>query len=91
MLRSEAERANSYMERIQRIFDEHLDMFEKLIEDENEDSDEVLKSMVLAEYNFEGLASLYELSPGEFCEYVEKTMAMEDIDVWLDLIMKDPG
>jgi hypothetical protein len=46
--------------------------------------------MVLAEYNFSGLAALYELSPVEFCEYVEKTMAMDDVDVWLDLLMKDP-
>lgn len=84
------ETADRYMERIRRILDEHLDMFEKLMDDESVDADEVLKSMVLAEYNFEGLAALYELSPGEFCEYVGKAMAMDDIDIWLDLLMAEP-
>lgn len=85
------ERADAYMERIQRIYNEHLDMLEKLTEEDEADDDEIVKSMVLAEYNFSGLAALYELSPVEFCEYVEKTMAMDDIDVWLDLLMKDPS
>lgn len=85
-----SEKADLYMERIRKILDEHLDMFEKLMEDESVDSDEVLKSMVLAEYNFEGLAALYELSPGEFCEHVAKSMAMDDIDIWLDLLIAEP-
>lgn len=84
------ETADRYMERIRKILDEHLDMFEQLMDDESVDADEVLKSMVLAEYNFERLAALYELSPGEFCERVAKSMAMDDIDIWLDLLMAEP-
>lgn len=83
-----AERANEYMERIHRIYDEHMDMLEKLLEDDEDEADEVVKSMVLAEYNFSGLAAMYDLSPVEFCEYVEKAMALDDVDIWLDLLIK---
>ena len=82
------ERADEYMERIQRVYDEHMDMLEKLLEDDEDEADEVVKSMVLAEYNFSGLAAMYDLSPVEFCEYVEKAMAMDDVDIWLDLLIK---
>ena len=89
------ERADEYMERIQCVYDAHMDMLEKMLGDENEmidvNPDDIVRDMVLAEYNFEKLAALYELAPGEFCEYTEKSMAMEDVDIWLDLIMKDPG
>lgn len=82
------ERADEYMERIQRVYDEHMDMLEKLLEDDEDEADEVVKSMVLAEYNFSGLAAMYDLSPVEFCEYVEKAMALDDVDIWLDLLIK---
>lgn len=85
------EQADEYMERIQRIYDEHLDMMEKMIEEEDAESDELVKTMVLAEYNLEGLEALYELSPGEFCEYCETAMAMEDVDIWLDLLLREAG
>ena len=82
------ERADEYMERIHRIYDEHMDMLEKLLEDDEDEADEVVKSMVLAEYNFSGLAAMFDLSPVEFCDYVEKAMALDDVDIWLDLLIK---
>lgn len=82
------ERVDEYMARIQRVFDEHMDMLEKMMEDESIDEDEIVHDMVLAEYNFEQLSILYELSPDDFCEAVGDTMEMEDIDIWLDLLMK---
>lgn len=88
------ERADEYMERIQRLYDAHMDMLEKMLGDEEEEidvnPDDIVRDMVLAEYNFDQLSALYELAPAEFCETVEKTMAMEDIDIWLDLLMKEP-
>ena len=87
-----AERADEYMERIQRIYDEHMDMLDGMLGGESGVSDdEIVKDMVLAEYNFEQLAQLYELDPGEFCESVSNHMMMEDIDIWLDLLMKEPN
>ena len=75
---------------IQRIYDEHMDMLEKMMDDTSIDEDEVVRDMVLAEYNFDQLAQLYELAPSEFCEAVEGVMAMEDIDIWIELLMKEP-
>lgn len=86
---STAERADGYMDRIQRIYDEHMDMLEKMLEDESVNEDEVVRDMVLAEYNMERLSALYELSPAEFCEEVGVCMEQEDIDIWLDLIMRE--
>ena len=82
------ERVDEYMTRIQRVFDEHMDMLEKMMEDESIDEDEIVHDMVLAEYNFEQLSILYELLPADFCEAVGDTMEMEDIDIWLDLLTK---
>lgn len=91
MPKTTAERADEYMNRIQRIYDEHMDMLDRLLGDDSDVSeDEVVRDMVLAEYNFDQLAQLYELDPGEFCGSVESAMAMEDIDIWLDLLMKEP-
>lgn len=85
------ERADGYMERIQRVYDEHMDMLEKMLDDDGDVShDEVVRDMVLAEYNFDQLAALYELDSGAFLEAVEKICIYEDIDIWLDLIMKEP-
>ena len=88
-MKTTPERADEYMERIQRVYDEHMDMLENLLEDDEDEADEVVKSMVLAEYNFSRLAAMYDLSPAEFCEYVEKAMALDDIDVWLDILMRE--
>ena len=84
-----AERADGYMDRIQRIYDEHMDMLEKMLENESVNEDEVVRDMVLAEYNMEQLSALYELAPAEFCEEVGG-MEQDDIDIWLDLIMREP-
>lgn len=85
------ERADGYMERIQRVYDEHMDMLEKMLDDDGDVSpDEVVRDMVRAEYNFDQLAALYELDQAVFVETVEKTCMYEDIDIWLDLIMKEP-
>ena len=89
-MKTTPERANEYMERIQRVYDEHMDMLEKMVEEETADPDEVVRDMVLAEYNYERMAALYELDSSEFIETVENTMAMDDIDIWMDLLMKDP-
>lgn len=89
-MKTTPERANEYMERIQRVYDEHMDMLEKMVEEETADPDEVVRDMVLAGYNYERMAELYELDSSEFVETVENAMAMDDIDVWLDLLMKDP-
>ncbi len=86
-----AERADEYMERIQRVHEEHMDMLDKMMDDESVDEDEIVHDMVLAEYNFEQLSILYELAPADFCETVGDAMMMEDIDIWLDLLMKEAG
>lgn len=90
MQKTIAERADGYMNRIQRIYDEHMDMLEKMLEDESVNEDEVVRDMVLAEYNIEQLSALYELAPAEFCETVGGCMVFDDIDIWLDLIMREP-
>ena len=85
-----AERAEGYMDRIHRIYDEHMDMLEKMLDDESVSEDEVVRDMVLAEYNMEQLSALYELAPAEFCDEVGERMEFDDIDIWLDLIMREP-
>lgn len=90
-MKTTPERANEYMERIQRVYDEHMDMLEKMVEEETADPDEVVRDMVLAEYNYERMAALYELDSAAFVETVEKAMTMEDIDVWLDILMREPA
>lgn len=86
-----AERADGHMDRIQRIYDEHMDMLDRLLGDDSDVSeDEVVRDMVLAEYNMERLSALYELAPAEFCEEVGGCMEQDDIDIWLDLIMREP-
>jgi hypothetical protein len=91
MSRNIPERADEYMRRIQRICNEHMDMLEKMMDDASVDEDEIVRDMVLAEYNFDQLAQLYELDSAAFVETVEKTMTMEDIDVWLDILMREPA
>ena len=90
MSRNIPERADEYMRRIQRICNEHMDMLEKMMDDASVDEDEIVRDMVLAEYNFDQLAQLYELAPADFCDAVGGVMAMEDIDIWLELLMKEP-
>lgn len=91
MSRNIPERADEYMRRIQRICNEHMDMLEKMMDDASVDEDEIVRDMVLAKYNFDQLAQLYELDSAAFVETVEKTMTMEDIDVWLDILMREPA
>lgn len=91
-MKTTPERADEYMERIHQIYDEHMDMLEKMLDDEGTaDPDEVVRDMVIAEYNYEKLAELYELDSAAFVETVEKAMTMEDIDVWLDILMREPA
>lgn len=86
-----AERADTCMERIQRVYDEYMDMLEKMVEsDDLVSSDDAVADMVRAEYNYDQLTALYELDTSAFLEAVEEICSHEDIDIWLDLLMKEP-
>lgn len=85
------ERADAMMERILRVYDEHMDMLEKMLGDEGgADDDEIVAEMVLAEYNFSMLSARYELSPDAFVEENESAEQAEDIDIWLGVLMREP-
>ena len=85
------ERADSIIERIQKIYENYTDDITLMLEadTENEKNDDLAREIARAQYNFEKISELYELDPYEFADKYRDIDSKENIDILMDWLLSE--
>lgn len=85
------EKADSIIERIQKIYENYTDDITLMLETdtENEKNDDLAREIARAQYNFEKISELYELDPYEFAEKYGDIDSKENIDILIDWLLSE--
>ena len=85
------ERADSIIERIQKIYENYTDDITLMLEadTENEKNDDLAREIARAQYNFEKISELYERDPYEFADKYRDIDSKENIDILMDWLLSE--